>query len=669
VPVDRNIFSLDMPEYFYQTYRPRGHAEVIGQESNYDRIIERLFHLCANIGVNPDIAFFDMEPPAKAAPQSGYTSDWMRVSMQVQTDVSKVAIGLRERLRVFSQLDSSAEFTAEMRGVFRESFGMKKAGKSSREPNALLVLLDRSIDPVGPLLHDLFYESLVHDAVPLSPFGELELAYQNPQGEKKVKQTPLADPADPIWSYCKHMHLADFLTWINDAFSAFKEEFPEFFPSASGDEASPDLKSRMERMTEYAERSAQFSKHLHLHSLLTAAFNDRNLRDVCELEALMVSGRDIWDESVEPQDVLASVSGLLGKVTLSDEDKMRLLLIYYVALGSAASDNDDGGGARGIEFQGLRQQAFPQGVPANYAAVLKQLESHNMQIHLDMKVQKTGMGAKKKVTYGYGKARRRYSTEPSGDEYNPQQPPKPGASSSTPKRGLLDRLGERLGGGPDVEVSDRDSLSRFEPTLYWLMKDLAKGRDNPHLAYWCGLNADEGTPTRDYTLRKRLDWLAHDKARQQTGGRRRAGAVDRQRTIIICVLGGVSYPEIRAAAEIERRTGCRILIGGTEVLTPASYLDRMSMEGEWTTIPDDPEPPKYNPKEDAAAAAAAAAEGQPTGLLDRLMARVPSSVMRTLCCDDEEEINRPRYAGQSGGAAGGEGNAAGDEALVPQLRP
>ena len=489
-----------MPEYFYQTYRPRGHAEVIGQESNYDRIIERLFHLCANIGVNPDIAFFDMEPPAKAAPQSGYTSDWMRVSMQVQTDVSKVAIGLRERLRVFSQLDSSAEFTAEMRGVFRESFGMKKAGKSSREPNALLVLLDRSIDPVGPLLHDLFYESLVHDAVPLSPFGELELAYQNPQGEKKVKQTPLADPADPIWSYCKHMHLADFLTWINDAFSAFKEEFPEFFPSASGDEASPDLKSRMERMTEYAERSAQFSKHLHLHSLLTAAFNDRNLRDVCELEALMVSGRDIWDESVEPQDVLASVSGLLGKVTLSDEDKMRLLLIYYVALGSAASDNDDGGGARGIEFQGLRQQAFPQGVPANYAAVLKQLESHNMQIHLDMKVQKTGMGAKKKVTYGYGKARRRYSTEPSGDEYNPQQPPKPGASSSTPKRGLLDRLGERLGGGPDVEVSDRDSLSRFEPTLYWLMKDLAKGRDNPHLAYWCGLNADEGTPTRETVL-------------------------------------------------------------------------------------------------------------------------------------------------------------------------
>jgi len=454
------------------------------------------------------------------------------------------------------------------------------------------------------------------------------------------------------------MHLADFLTYINGAFNDFKEEFSEFFPSAGGAETAPDLKARMERMTEYAEKNAQFSKHLHLHKLLTAAFNDRHMREVCELEMLMTSGRDIWDESVEAQDVLASVSGLLGNVNLGDEDKMRLLLIYYVALGSAASESDDnvGAGAKGIEFQGLRQQAFPQGVPSKYAAVLKQLESHNVQIHLDMRVQKTGTGQKSKVSYGYGKSRRRYTTEPNGDEYNPQQPPKPAVGAAgTPKRGLLDRLGEKLVGGPDVEISDRDSLSRFEPTLYWLIKDLAKGRDNPHQSYWCGLDADEGTPCRDYALKRKLEWLTHSKAQQQTAGRRRAGAVDKQRTVIICVLGGVSYGEVRAAAEIERRTGCRVLIGGTEVLTPSTFLDRMSMEGDWTTIPHDPEPPKYDPKHDAAAAAAAAAEGQPTGFIDtvveKLMSKVPSSVMRTLCCEDDEEVSRPVSRGGAGGGA------------------
>ena len=50
------------------------------------------------------------------------------------------------------------------------------------------------------------------------------------------------------------------------------------------------------------------------------------------------------------------------------------------------------------------------------------------------------------------------------------------------------------------------------------------------------------------------------------------------RTIIICVLGGVTYAEIHHAAEIERRTGCPVLIGGSEVLTPSAYLERLSMQ-------------------------------------------------------------------------------------------
>ena len=48
--------------------------------------------------------------------------------------------------------------------------------------------------------------------------------------------------------------------------------------------------------------------------------------------------------------------------------------------------------------------------------------------------------------------------------------------------------------------------------------------------------------------------------------------------IIICVLGGVTYAEIHQAAEIERRTGCTVLIGGSEVLTPSAYLERLSMQ-------------------------------------------------------------------------------------------
>jgi hypothetical protein len=51
-----------------------------------------------------------------------------------------------------------------------------------------------------------------------------------------------------------------------------------------------------------------------------------------------------------------------------------------------------------------------------------------------------------------------------------------------------------------------------------------------------------------------------------------------ERMMIICVLGGVTYAEIHQAAEIERRTGCTVLIGGSDILTRSDYLDRLSMD-------------------------------------------------------------------------------------------
>ena len=61
--------------------------------------------------------------------------------------------------------------------------------------------------------------------------------------------------------------------------------------------------------------------------------------------------------------------------------------------------------------------------------------------------EKVGTGVKKMVRYGYGTHRRRCATEKSGDERNPY--------------------------AGDV-ISYMDQVSRFTPTLYWLLKDLVQ---------------------------------------------------------------------------------------------------------------------------------------------------------------------------------------------------
>ena len=46
---------------------------------------------------------------------------------------------------------------------------------------------------------------------------------------------------------------------------------------------------------------------------------------------------------------------------------------------------------------------------------------------------------------------------------------------------------------------------------------------------------------------------------------------------------GVTHAEIRAAREVEIRSDgkVKVVLGGTEVLTPERYLDRLSMQGKW----------------------------------------------------------------------------------------
>ena len=306
-----------------------------------------------------------------------------------------------------------------------------------------------------------------------------------------------------------------------------------------------------------------------------------------------------------------------------------------------------------------------------FASIMEHLAKNSYTVHLDTAVQETGTGQKKSVTYGYGKSRRRYMTEAAGDEYNPQQPTKSAAGAPL-KRGLLERLAGRE---EEVEVSGRDSLARFEPTLYWLMKDLAKGKDNPHLSYWCGINdGSEGAPQRDYTLQTPLDWLSHDKALKQVEGHRRAGKVGSQRTLIICVLGGVTYAEIRSAAELERRTGCKVLIGGTEVLSPQTFLQRMSMHGDWTTVTEEPEPPKYNPKENIAVAAAVAADqgraggGASDTCLDKVINALPRCCAKWI--EGDVPVSRPMSGRQTQGAAAPPpAPAAVDPAAVELLPP
>ncbi len=46
-------------------------------------------------------------------------------------------------------------------------------------------------------------------------------------------------------------------------------------------------------------------------------------------------------------------------------------------------------------------------------------------------------------------------------------------------------------------------------------------------------------------------------------------------TIIIFVVGGMTYSEMRAAYEASAATNCEVIIGSTHIVTPTRFMDQL----------------------------------------------------------------------------------------------
>lgn len=478
---------------------------------------------------------------------------------------------------------------------------------SGPEP-ALLVLLDRSVDPAGPLVHDMSYEGLCHDLLDTDSHGEIIV--------EATKTLDSTDPADETWASLREAHFAmaaeapggtpGLTSAISARLGQFEKESAFMHASPESAETASAVDRRREKdkvayLKEYQKKTRQYQSHLKLLTDLDKEIQTRQLLPgpkgeptpcLCEVESDLITGRDSFEDKVGEKALVDRCRSLLPQLR-SEQDKERLLALYWFCIGV----HEGGDGNMGE----LVRAAFPDGPSPRMQQIQEQLvKNRRFCSNLDVSSEKHGTGKKRMVCYGYGVHRRRHTTERDGQERNPQH----------------------HGGGlmSTTEVAFQDQVSRYCPSLYWILKDFARGKANPYTKHWKGIDST-GAPKAGYSLecapsffclipfscgpctvvvtsarvhmvrpcRRAIDWSDYGRSEDErrhnltvkgvsTG--RLVSKHEGERMIIICVLGGVTYAEIHQAAEIERRTGCTVLIGGSDILTGSDYLDRLSMDPE-----------------------------------------------------------------------------------------
>ena len=120
-----------------------------------------------------------------------------------------------------------------------------------------LLLLDRSSDPLTPLIHEFTYEAMVND---LLSVDEDKISYEaeNNKGVKEAKDV-LLNENDDLWCELRHMHIADVITLLSDRIRGFVKNNggAQLAQNAGSDMSLSEMASALKQLPEYRETMAK----------------------------------------------------------------------------------------------------------------------------------------------------------------------------------------------------------------------------------------------------------------------------------------------------------------------------------------------------------------------------------------------------------------------------
>lgn len=184
-----------------------------------------------------------------------------------------------------------------------------------------LLILDRSVDQIAPIIHEWTYDAMCHDLL-------------NMEGNKYVHQVPsktggppekkevLLEEHDPIWLELRHAHIADASERLHEKMTNFvsKNKAAQIHGSRTGSELSTrDLQKMVQALPQYSEQIEKLSLHVDIAGKINKIIRESGLKEVGQLEQDLVFG-DAGTKEL--------INFLRIKEGISRENKLRLLMIY-----------------------------------------------------------------------------------------------------------------------------------------------------------------------------------------------------------------------------------------------------------------------------------------------------------------------------------------------------
>ncbi|KAF5732954.1 protein transport Sec1a [Tripterygium wilfordii] len=185
-----------------------------------------------------------------------------------------------------------------------------------------LLILDRSVDQIAPVIHEWTYDAMCHDLLDMDG-NKYVLEVPSKTGGQPEKKEVLLEDHDPVWLELRHSHIADASERLHDKMTNFvsnnKAAQMQQKARDGGELSTRDLQKIVQALPKYGEQVDKLSLHVEIAGRVNKIIRDTGLRELGQLEQDLVFG------DAGAKDV---INFLRTKQDASPEYKLRLLMIY-----------------------------------------------------------------------------------------------------------------------------------------------------------------------------------------------------------------------------------------------------------------------------------------------------------------------------------------------------
>lgn len=235
----------------------------------------------------------------------------------------------------------------------------------SSRPQGILLVTDRSMDLMAPLVHEFTYQAMAHDLLPIHDNEKTTFRLTINEGtpEAEEKDMELSDK-DKVWVDNRHRHMKDTIDKLMGDFQKFLDQNPHFTNANSDTTSLNAIKDMLAGLPQFQEMKETYSLHLTMAQECMNIFQHHKLPDIASSEQTMATGLD--EDFRKPKEVLEAVVQLLDDDAISQSDRLRLIIVYVMyrdgvimedikrLLAHAALPPQDGETMQNLELLGAR---------------------------------------------------------------------------------------------------------------------------------------------------------------------------------------------------------------------------------------------------------------------------------------------------------------------------